>query len=168
MCRRRKYFRWTSVCICEGYFHLMLLLDNIYPNVSSSLFWHFFKNKSGLKKGTIKTRKDVMEMWWDKVSGGSSDAVANRSGAETQSVEVWGISVQLWEPSVKNPNHFLSRLLPSLPRPPSQHLLQFLLTVCSPSSLVSCRRHPKLLYHYLDHRKRKLWDTWLDISLPLI
>lgn len=26
--------------------------------------------------------------------------------------EVWGISVRLWEPSVKHPNHFLSSLLP--------------------------------------------------------
>lgn len=44
-----------------------------------------------------------------------------------EGLEVRGISVRLWEPSVKNPNHFLSQLLAlsRCPRSPSQHLLSF-------------------------------------------
>lgn len=65
--------------------------------------------------------------------------------------EVWGISVQLWEPSVRNPDPFLSLLLPPrshCPRSPS-HLLSvfFYLTPLLTVSHLSLLLHPKISLH---------------------
>lgn len=53
-----------------------------------------------------------------KSSKASSDSFTTGWELNWGGLEVWGISVQLWEPSVKNLNHFLSLLLPSHSRFP--------------------------------------------------
>lgn len=60
--------------------------------------------------------------------------VSRRVGRSGSS-EVRGISVRLWEPSLKNPNHFLSELLPSLSLSLSITTSAFSLPCHTPSSL---------------------------------
>ena len=61
-------------------------------------------------------KRDGMRVWWGREKAANIHQTVqfhNCSELNWGGLEVRGISVQLWEPSVKNPNHFLSLLLPS-------------------------------------------------------
>ncbi len=99
-----------------------------------------------------------MRVWWDRKEAEVHQTVSQLVGS-WGGLEVQGISVRLWEPSVKNPNHFLSLLLPS------HSLLLPSLSITTSAFFLLCHTPSSLFptYFSLMHQKRLQFSLQLAV-----
>lgn len=95
-------------------------VSHIYLSARGRVFSASSRMKSRLKKAWIGTDSEGWDEGVSRQRSRRSSSHGFTTGWELSrgGLEVWGISVQLWEPSVKNLNHFLSLLLPFHSRSP--------------------------------------------------